>query len=35
MPRRGIVSKLIPKKWDVEVWTGVISLRIGTGGELV
>jgi hypothetical protein len=30
-----IILKLIPKKWDVEAWTGVFSLRIGTGGELL
>ena len=28
-----IILKWISKKWDVEAWTGVISLRIGTGGE--
>jgi hypothetical protein len=27
-----IVLKWILKKWDRETWTGLISLRIGTGG---
>jgi hypothetical protein len=25
--------KWIFKKWDVEAWTGLIWLRIGTGGR--
>ena len=29
-----IISKRIFKKWDV-AWTGVIWLRIGTGGRLL
>jgi hypothetical protein len=27
-----IILKLIFKKWDGETWTGLIWLRIGTGG---
>jgi hypothetical protein len=27
-----IILKWIFKKWDVEAWTGLIGLRIGTGG---
>jgi len=27
-----IILRWIFKKWDVEVWTGSIWLRIGTGG---
>ena len=27
-----IILKLIFKKWDREIWTGLIWLRIGTGG---
>jgi len=30
----GILLRLIFRKWDVEVWTGLIWLRIGTGGGL-
>jgi hypothetical protein len=26
------ILKLICKKWDGEAWTGLIWLRIGTGG---
>jgi hypothetical protein len=29
---RNIILKLIFKKWDGEAWTGLIWLRIGTGG---
>jgi hypothetical protein len=28
-----IIMRWIFRKWDVEVWTGSIWLRIGTGGE--
>ena len=28
-----IILRWIFSKWDVEVWTGSIWLRIGTGGE--
>jgi hypothetical protein len=28
-----IILKRIFKKWDAEAWTGLIWLRIGTGGE--
>ena len=33
-PRRSgrMILKCIFKKWDVEVWTGLLWLRIGTGG---
>jgi len=27
-----VILKWIFKKWDVRVWTGLIWLRIGTGG---
>ena len=27
-----IILKCIFKKWDVGIWTGLIWLRIGTGG---
>jgi hypothetical protein len=27
-----IILKLILKKWEGEAWTGLIWLRIGTGG---
>ena len=30
--RRGIILRWIFRKWDVGVWTGMIWLRIGTGG---
>jgi hypothetical protein len=30
-----IILKWIFRKWDVEVWTGLIWLRIGTGGGLL
>ena len=30
-----IILKLIFKKWDVEAWTRLIWLRIGTGGGLL
>jgi hypothetical protein len=30
--RWGMISKYIFKKWDGEAWTGLIWLRIGTGG---
>jgi hypothetical protein len=30
-----IILKLISKKWDRKVWTGLIWLRIGTGRVLV
>ena len=30
-----IIIKWIFKKWDAETWTGVIWLRIGTGGGLL
>jgi hypothetical protein len=29
------VRKFIVKKWDGEEWTGLIWLRIGTGGGLL
>ena len=28
----GIILKRIFKKWDGEAWTGLIWLKIGTGG---
>jgi len=28
----GIILRWIFRKWDVEVWTGSIWLRIGAGG---
>ena len=31
----GRISKWIFRKWDVGVWTGLIWLRIGTGGGLL
>jgi len=27
-----IVLRWIFRAWDVEAWTGLISLRVGTGG---
>jgi hypothetical protein len=30
-----IILKLIFKKWDRKAWTGLIWLRIGTGGGLL
>jgi len=30
-----VISKWIFRKWNVGAWTGLISLRIGTGGELL
>jgi hypothetical protein len=30
-----IISKLILKKYDLRVWTGVIRLRIGIGGGIL
>jgi len=30
-----IILKWIFKKWDRRVWTGLIWLRIGTGGGLL
>jgi hypothetical protein len=30
-----IILKWIFKKWDGEAWTGLIRLRIGTGGGLL
>jgi hypothetical protein len=30
-----IILKWIFKKWDWEVWIGLIWLRIGTGGGLL
>jgi hypothetical protein len=30
-----IILKWIFKKWDGEAWTGLIWLRIGTGGGLL
>jgi len=27
-----IILRCILRKWDVEVWTGLIWLRVGTGG---
>jgi hypothetical protein len=30
-----IILKWIFKKWDAEAWTGLIWLRIGTGGGLL
>ena len=32
---RRIILKWIFKKWDWEVWTGLIWLRIRTGGGLL
>jgi hypothetical protein len=32
---RRIILKSIVKKWDGEVWTGFIWLRIGADGELL
>jgi phenylpropionate dioxygenase-like ring-hydroxylating dioxygenase large terminal subunit len=35
-PGKGkIISRSICKKWNVEEWTGLIWLRIGTGGGLL
>jgi hypothetical protein len=31
----GIILKWIFKKWDGGAWTGLIWLRIGTGGGLL
>ena len=28
----GVILKWILKKWDGEAWTGLLWLRIGTGG---
>jgi len=28
----GVEGRIIFRKWDVGVWTGLIWLRIGTGG---
>jgi len=28
-----VILKWILKQWDVGVWTGLVWLRIGTGGE--
>jgi hypothetical protein len=28
-----VILRWIFRKWDVEIWTGWIWLRIGTGGE--
>ena len=33
--RRGIILKWIFRKWDVVIWTGLIWLRIDTGGRAV
>ena len=30
-----VIFKLIFKKWDGRAWTGLISLRMGTGGGLL
>jgi hypothetical protein len=30
-----IILKWIVKKWDEETWTGLLWLRIGTGGGLL
>ena len=30
-----IISRRIFRKWDVEVWTGSMWFRIGTGGRLL
>jgi len=30
-----IILKCIYRKWDGGAWTGLIWLRIGTGGELL
>jgi hypothetical protein len=30
---RRIILKWIFKKWDRKAWTGLIWLRLGTGGE--
>jgi hypothetical protein len=32
---RRIILKWLFKKWDGEAWTGLIWLRIGTGGGLL
>jgi hypothetical protein len=32
---RKIILKWVFKKWDERAWTGLIWLRIGTGGELL
>jgi len=29
------ILKRIFKKWDGEIWTGLIWMRIGTGGRLL
>ena len=31
----GVILKWILRKWDGEAWTGVLWLRIGTGGVLL
>jgi len=33
--RIGLILKWMIKKWDTEAWTGLIWLRIGTGGGLL
>jgi hypothetical protein len=30
-----IILKYIIKKWDEEAWTGLLGVRIGTGGGLM
>jgi hypothetical protein len=30
-----IILGLILERWDVVMWTGLVWLRIGTGGELL
>jgi hypothetical protein len=30
-----LILRWIFRKWDVEVWTGLISLRTGTGNGLL
>jgi len=32
---RGIILRWVFRRWDVEAWTGLSWLRIGTGGRLL
>jgi hypothetical protein len=34
-PRRRWVDGWILERWDGVMWTGLVRLRIGTGGELL
>jgi hypothetical protein len=34
-PRRGWVDNIRMERWDEVMWTGLVWLRIGTGGELL